>query len=61
MDPPDLPIELEYLSEEEKMNNYKLKLQDYIRQLKPTGYLVGKKGSYRQDELFKIREKIKKI
>lgn len=42
-------------------NMYIWKLQDYIRQLKPTGYLVGKKGSYRQDELFKIREKIKKI
>ena len=61
MDPIDLPIELEYLSEEEKRNNYKIRLQSYIRQLNPTGYLVGKKGSYRQDELFKIREKIETI
>ena len=48
-------------SQDIEKNMYIWRLQDYIRQLNPTGQLVGPRGSYDTDLLFIYKEKIEKI
>lgn len=48
-------------SQDIEKNMYIWRLQDYIRQLNPTGQLVGPRGSYDPNLLFSYKEKIEKI